>query len=373
MSDFWCPLPWIHRFVQTDGIKTCCQGIMVEQTSITDFSNSTLLKEVKQAILNNEVHPNCRYCSKLEEKGIVSTRLEAVKDFKDYTAFTIPDEVEYLDLRYSNLCNFSCRTCEPSFSSSIVREIENNPNIIKWYNRPNSKKNQYNSIADDLNTILPNIKRLNFTGGEPLLIKENLLILEKLNQSDCAIQITTNASVINPAWFNALKKFNNVHWTVSIDGIEKTAEYIRYGTVWETVDKNIQTIMSLGHSVAFNTVLSAYSVLDLARLVEYFIKLKQKFNGPFEQWFHICSNPIYLSPAALSKNLQDIANIQIEQSINLLKTVTDNPISSIQTLEATQQLLNTSSIENINNFFEYTKDLDNIRNQQFNNLLIERS
>lgn len=365
MSDFWCPLPWIHQFVQSDGIKTCCQGTQIEQTTVSNFTNSKLVKEVKAHILENKVHKNCTGCASLESKGFPSTRTSAVDHYRDYTALNIPDKTEYLDLRYSNLCNFSCRTCEPAFSSSIANEIVTSPSVSKWYNI-NVKRNSFELVSNDLAKLLPGIKRINFTGGEPLLIKDNLLILDQITDPDCEILITTNASVINPAWMKVLEKFNRVHWTISIDGVGDFAEYIRFGTKWDQVDKNIRHIINTSHSVAFNTVLSAYSVLDIDNLVEYFITLKKQTTNPLEQWFAICEHPSYLSPNALPGELQEIAKQKLKKAIKQLGTVQD--IMHVKdTLLSTLNLLNTSG--DVEKFIKFTEETDAVRNQDFDNLL----
>lgn len=371
-NDSWCPLPWLHQFIQPDGIKTCCQGKQIEKTNPSKFFNSELVVSVRQSILKNEIHQNCTNCFHLENQGFKSIRQESIEFYKDYSINNLPQHgLEYLDLRYNNQCNFSCRTCEPSFSSSIVNEIEKNP-VLKKYYRSVKKENSYDKIADDLIEILPQVKRINFTGGEPVLIKDNLKILEELikhKKFDCEILITTNASVINPQWLTLVKNFTTVHWTVSIDGVESFAEYIRYGTNWNTVKKNIHSILKLGHSVAFNTVLSAYSVLDLDKLVSFFIECKKISQGPLELLFHTCTHPAYLSPAVLDDNLNQIARKKINDAVQLLSSVTDNPEASIQTLKNCLRILNTSNELNRIKFIEFTNDMDQIRNQNFYKLV----
>ena len=371
MNEFWCPLPWIHQFIEPTGIKTCCQGKTKLSLSPLEFSRSAFVNDVKTHLINNQVHDNCQNCHKIEQQGFDSTRLEAVRDYPLITKNHVENKVEYLDLRYSNLCNFSCRTCEPAFSSSIVKELEQQPALHKWYAKA-EKINQYDKIIDDLNTILPTIKKINFTGGEPLLIKENLIILNKLEELklfDCEILITTNASAINLKWLKVLQKFNSVHWTISIDATEKWAEYIRYGTVWPNLIKNIKSIMALGHSVAVNTTVSAYSVLDIDRTVEYFLNLKQYSSGPFEHWFHLCTWPARLSPAVLKNDLAHIARQKLVRAVQLLGADKSNPSHSIETLKNTINLLSTASDELTDDFFKFTKQLDTLRGQNFETLL----
>ena len=195
--------------------------------------------------------------------------------------------------------------------------------------------------------------------------------LEALGLFDCEILITTNASVINPKWLEVLKKFNRIHWSISIDATESWAEYIRYGTVWSTVDENIKTILSLGHSVAFNTTLSAYSILDIDRTVQYFLNLKKNVSTPFEHWFHVCIFPKQLNPSVLKNELAETARKKLNYAVQLLNTIESNPLHSVETLKNLIITLNTSSSELTDNFCEFTQQLDVIRGQSFSTLLRE--
>jgi sulfatase maturation enzyme AslB (radical SAM superfamily) len=319
--------------------------------SPTEFQQSAYINAVKDAIKSNKVPRDCQSCIQLESQGHESIRKIALRDWA-YTIDSVPNELLYLDLRWSNLCNFSCRTCEPGFSSEIAREQQHFP-IHKF-----NTKSQSN-IFDTLS----NLTRINFTGGEPLLIKENIAVLEKLleiGHTNCEILITTNASVINPNIIELIKNFNNVHWTVSLDGVGNTAEYIRNGTVWEQVNENIHSILKLKQSVGFNCVLSAYSVLDLTKLVNYYNTLKSQYSTqPIDLWFHLCEYPLELNPCALPEHLRIRAIAELERSIPLV------PPNQAKILLAVIESLNTVSGDQ-EKFVAFTQHLDHKRSQDFN-------
>jgi len=357
MSKFFCPLPWIHQFIQPNGIKMCCSSNTVHDLSLKDFKNSKYLQDIKKTISKGTAPTDCRNCVNNENKGYASTRTLALNDW-NYTLETVPDQLLYLDIRWSNLCNYSCRTCEPEFSSEIARE----QNIIPVH-QFNHKIKQ--DLIDQLNTV----KKINFTGGEPLLIKENIELLEKLislGRHDCEILITTNGSVINHRILDIIKKFQTVHWTLSIDSVDRTAEYIRNGTDWPAVEQNIHMILSLKNSVALNTVLSAYSVLTIDKLVNFFCELKKKYKDqPLELWFAVCDHPKELNPLSLPFELKKVARKKLESAIDTLRTVLDNPDRSIQTLESLHKNLTNQNSGNGADFFKFTNHLDNLRNQNF--------
>lgn len=336
----------------------CCSSSTKFNVTPVEFNQSTYIAGVRAAIANGQVPADCRSCVYAESQGFSSTRTLALADW-NYDASTVPSEILYLDLRHSNLCNFSCRTCEPAFSSEIAREQG-----LPIIHLENTK------VKTDVQNLLPTVKRINFTGGEPLLIKENIQVLERLielGNTNCEILITTNGSVMNPKILDLVKQFTSVHWTISLDAVENQAEYIRNGTNWDKLCTNLHSIMTLNHSVGINCVISAYSILGLSNLIEFFKKLKQQYPAqPLELWFNVCESPKFLNPANLTETLKSIAFTELEQSINILKQIESNPPRSLATLMALQNSLKDVIINTNTQFEDYTKELDSIRNQNFN-------
>lgn len=365
MSDFFCPLPWIHQFIQADGIKICCSSKIKLKLSSEDFANSDYVNTVKNQFKQGIIPEGCLACKANEQKGYTSTRTLALNDW-NYNIDTVPDRIEYLDLRWSNLCNYSCRTCNPTFSSEIAREISDNPNLIKYYYKSNDI-HIFNNI--NINGILSTIKRINFTGGEPLLIKENIYVLEQLivlGNINCELLITTNGSIMNPKLLFLIKQFANVHWTVSIDAVKNQAEYIRNGTKWKQLSTNLHDILLLNHSVGINCVLSSYSILGLSRLVEFFADLKIQYTDQsLELWFSICDYPSFLNPLNLTVSFKEHALNEMSQAIKLLQLIDNNPTRSLDTLVSLYNNLKDAPLTENKQFISYTKELDLIRNQNF--------
>jgi hypothetical protein len=109
-------------------------------------------------------------------------------------------------------------------------------------------------------------------------------------------------------------------------------------------------------------------MLDLGNLLEYFKDLKSIYNNqPLELWFSICELPNFLSPMSANDQMKTQALSELSKSIDILAGL-DNPIRSIQTLESLQKNLKESIINKTtyDKFVNYTRDLDQIRNQNFN-------
>jgi uncharacterized radical SAM superfamily Fe-S cluster-containing enzyme len=369
MSKVWCALPWIHQFITTTGIKTCCASIKEVDCSPIEFKNSDYLKEVKTKLLNDQPHSQCKMCYDLENQGFTSIRQETQRNYPHYTKDNIPNEIEYLELRYNNLCNFSCKMCSPDFSSSIGKLVDNNPKLTSFYYRNIPRQNKFDQIYKNIESNLSNIKKINFAGGEPLLNKDNIKILKKLielKNTDCEICIITNASALNPEWVELVKHFRKTHWTISVDGVGPVGEYIRVGTNWKNLENNIHTILELDQSVAINTTLSAYSVLDLLNTVKFFVSLKQIRTNQLEQWFGLCQFPVYLQPSLLYGQYAQKSRTQLEKSIELLSTIQENPKRSLIELQNVLDSLETQNNKNnVKQFIEYTKIMDQVHNMSF--------
>jgi len=90
--------------------------------------------------------------------------------------------------------------------------------------------------------------------------------IENNTAKDIVLDVTTNATKIHPRFFGLAKKFKHLLLTVSMDGIGKTYEYVRYPADYNTVYKNIVTynefVKSLGgeSSMVFNFVLQVWNL-----------------------------------------------------------------------------------------------------------------
>ena len=81
------------------------------------------------------------------------------------------------------------------------------------------------------------LKEVYLTGGEPMMVKHLPMLLERLDSS-VMIRFNTNGTIYNPKLEKLLKRFDVVNMAVSIDAIGKRAEYIRYGSDWNTIETN---------------------------------------------------------------------------------------------------------------------------------------
>ena len=169
--------------------------------------------------------------------------------------------------------------------------------------------------------------------------------------------------MIDDKFLSYAKKFAKLHITVSLDAVGEPAEYIRYGTVWKTVDANIQKILNLKCSVMINSVISAYSIVHLESLVDYIIAHEQ---DEYSADMCICTMPMHLNPCVLPKNSRNkLINIT-ERCISKLSASPrfEDYSDSLLVLDGLKQQL-TKVFLSSDKFLEHTNTLDSIRKQKY--------
>lgn len=315
----FCAAPWSGLFYHTDSARICCaHRTFVANTSIQNFQQMKFIREVRQSFLNDEKHPTCSQCWSLEEHGMESVRkyISMQCSSVDSKSVTLDSAytVDYLELRDGNLCNMSCIMCGPNDSSMIQTEIESHPKLKKIYGGYTNVIFNKNKISDErwaeLYAIAPTLKSLMLTGGEPMLSKNFKKYLQYIldhGRDDIHLHISTNASVINETLINIFKQIKNFTMGISVDGVDATAEYHRYGCNWESVRNNIDEFIKLPADIAIGTTITAISILDISNLVKYLISLHQK--NPHLNLSWRCSTNLsytWLSGVAKERALEEI-------------------------------------------------------------------
>ena len=332
--------------------------------SPSEYYNSKWLASLKQEFLDGKQPERCNSCWIKERQGLKSIRNHFTERFT-FSAQT----TKHLELRESNLCNFACRMCNPTDSVKIEREIEEYPELSRFY-QPNTSSNITDENWLQVLDVSLGLKSLYLTGGEPMLMKRYYDLLDHLiehgRNEDIDLRIYTNCSVYNPVFIDKLNQFKNVTLKLSIDAVGKTAEYQRYGTQWKTVRANIFKFLELPVSLGIHSTITAYSVLDMASLADFFVEVKnyKKLNAKLTKFnAHVARIPTGLDYANLNIELRAKAIVEIDRAVEKLS---DNFFSIyVKELKALRKQLIERRDCNHQLFVNMTKALDKARNQSF--------
>lgn len=366
-KEFFCPAPWNSMYQQGNNASPCHANRNNFGLSPKEYFESDFLRSVKDDFLNGRVPPSCIACHDREKLGIKSTRQSVFKSRSggmlnyDRDSFTLDSNhaIRRLEIRTTNLCNFKCRMCNEDSSSEIARE--NGRAEPVYYSSEKVIKELKEMTLDDLRVLC-------LTGGEPMLIKEYYdfldLLIEKNFSDKISVELFTNCSVYNPLFIERLKQFNEVRFVMSIDGVGKTAEYQRKGTVWETVEKNIYNfvVMPEPFQLFFNTAISSYVLLDASSLAKFLMKL----HGMNDTIKTKCYSTIY--PEALHFVNMDLESKKraIEQIDMACEILTPSNFDIItKEFRNIKRILIENEPKDPNLFINYTRILDRKRNERF--------
>lgn len=275
VNPYFCPMPWTGLMYNFDGkVKNCIRS--VENMPIGNIKNTPIEQIVageensnrQKDIINQKSIPSCQPCYDLEhgKKGfdIISDRVFYIRELKKLPVETYQPgnfNLQTIDVRWSNLCNFACVYCNARFSSKWANELMIDTTVPTDEQKENFKQHIYNHAST--------LKHVYLAGGEPLLMKENLELLQRLDP-DVQLRINTNLSKVDTRVFEEVCKFKNVHWTVSVESIEDEFEYIRYGGKWQDFMDNLNVIKQLNHKITFNMLHFMLNYDSIFGCVDYF-------------------------------------------------------------------------------------------------------
>lgn len=392
-SETFCMLPWVHMHAFPDGrAYPCCLADYwhpvgdLRKNTMAEVWNQEPYKKIRINMLNEVPSKECAKCYEQERNGFFSMRNDANRNYGHHIKEvehthddgTNPDfKIRYWDVRFSNLCNFRCRSCGPIFSSNWYNDH------VKLYNRVpdvlgrDMARVEYTTGDEDgmlaqMEPHIPYLEQVYFAGGEPLIMKEHYYLLEKLieaGKTDVRIQYNTNFSELaykNKHVFEYWKHFPNVSVGASLDAMGARAELMRKGTVWDQAVENRRRMMSEVPHVDFYisatiSVMNVLHVLDLHRewTKQGFIKAKD-FN------VNVCQGPEWYRMDILPKDFkQNVVIPAYEKHIEWLEPL-DDLKRAVNGFRSTVNFLNGPDKSNVwPQFVEEVKKLDTIRNEDF--------
>lgn len=315
----FCPMPWTGLMYNMDGkVKNCIRSAgtigNICDNSIEEILAGPTNLHTQTQILSGDPAPNCHTCYDLERGkkrlDIISDRVFYMRELKSVPFDTYQPghhDLRTVDARWSNLCNFACVYCSPEFSSRWASELG-----VQLGKPTESQTGQFKSYVLDRAAQLQHVY---LAGGEPLLMKENLELLEVLQRDnpDVTLRINTNLSRADTRVFDAVCGFKNVHWTISVESMGQEFEYIRWGGSWPDFKRNLDIVRKLDHKISFNMLYFLLNFRSIFDCVDYLSALGFHANS-----FVIGAllSPLYLNVRHLPKTVLESLQSLLENRIN---------------------------------------------------------
>ena len=251
-------------------VKPCCAWIYDQKWKIdheigkVDLTTWHQSKEIVDArnLLAQDIWPDhCRSCQTLENQNQTSMRINGNHSQKDFA----PGDIS-LEIRPGSTCNFACQTCWPE-ASSRVAEFHRQAGILPIQSLDSK------AIKDFawLDSIKHRVRETVVLGGEPFYDKNCQRFLAWAAENlQGQLLMFTNGSSIDYDWLELYR--GKVILIFSLDAVGAPAEYIRFGTCWNTVLENFQRCLDLDHvEIRANITVSVYNILYLEPLLDLLI------------------------------------------------------------------------------------------------------
>lgn len=381
-NNTFCPVPWKELSATPSGtVRLCCSG--VQDANISKYENGSVAKltddlqtawntnffqDVRSKMLSGSHVNACENCYRQDKAGIKSAKTAWLEKYPNLinenlsTTINI-DQVELLDLRLGNMCNLRCRMCDPYSSSAWMAEWRDlgalvpQPDDKNWLRLEKNNWPQDPRVWEQLKKVVPALRVVRLTGGEPFLVTANKEFLKYCIESGHAAHIELNYSTNGTVWDNDLpelwKHFERVNVKVSVDGLYEVNDYIRTPSRFEQVIRNIEKMQELKVSVSIACTVQIYNIFQISELINFFRNKNLFVKLDFVQDpSHLALNVL---PADLSLKAKEILQKEL----------------AYPGVEALINLLDSSKASQWNHFISYTKKLDQLRDQSISKVVPE--
>jgi hypothetical protein len=348
--DTMCLAPWTHTYLspQTER-RLCCASREPAQNfeqyidtsagtgqyipiTLEQHWNSDHMKSVRRRMMAGETLPECEVCnSKLLNTSVYRSyfdhlfghKLEEIYASTDASGTTSMAPVSW-DYRFSNLCNFKCRTCGDMLSSAWETEQKTH-NMVDLSNSKNNwmRPNIRGQISQFQDTQIEKefsdaveqhrVEEIYWVGGEPLMYEQHWRYMQRIVELGDGGRVyaryNTNLSRVD---FRGCNLYSDIldhvrDWQIcaSIDGTGAIGEYIRTGLSTALFVKNFEQgllhqrnrrQMRLDFTLTLPGMFEVNSIQAMAR--NYNVDLLSKVIFSFDP-------SIVMSPLALPRTLLD--------------------------------------------------------------------
>jgi len=270
--DKFCVLPWISIEASPIGtVRPCCladdeivdnngEKFQLATADFADIQNSHHMRDLRGDFLAAKKPQTCRKCWNEERSGRTSKRMHTLDRLKhvlkDQEWTTDAKPLMFLDLKLGNICNLKCRICG-SWSSSQFASEE-----IAWLPREEQKSShayqmlragawpkENTQFWTQIDSVLSDIRYIEFTGGEPFMIEQHFDMLQGIVDRGIAGQVEIHYNTNGTQWPergpDIWRHFKTVEVAFSIDDVGARFDYQRTNADWAVVLDTITSFQYL--------------------------------------------------------------------------------------------------------------------------------
>ena len=331
--------------------------------------NTNIKKQARKEMLEGKRPSECDYCWNIEDtpgshfsdRHLKSNDVWALPHFNEIKEMPWDADVNpsYVEVSFSNVCNFKCAYCAPHISSKWMEEIKqygpyptlykfNNLEWVEQAKQTPIPHNQYNPYVEAFWKWWPelynDLHTFRITGGEPLLSKDTFKVLDYIIENpnpNLELGINSNLGVPNEIYNKFIEKLKiigrenklkKITIFTSVDTAGLQAEYIRYGLNYNNMMDNLDYLLDCKIPNLKTTVMCTFNALSITnynQLLKNISDLRIKHYAP-DIGRHMPINldiPYLRHPEHLSVQILTQEYLEmVEKSIQYMKTLDEEKI-----------------------------------------------
>jgi organic radical activating enzyme len=363
-KDLFCNIPWYELHINHDGSYDLC-GCMtslitntadaaewnIKNYPVAEYWQSRRIRDERLNKMGNTPNPACGVCQHQDQIGNHSKRIkENLKsvifyDRNFYKSFeqsphraafeysvandgaTVTKPVSY-HLSLGNECDLACVMCSPGTSFKVAQAHK----AVGWIQdarRLNWTDDQQvwdNFCQTLLNTDLVS---LHIIGGEPTINKRFMQLIDLFvdnNRTNFSFSFTTNCMHRIDHLWDKLSSFKRVEIGMSVETVNSSNNYIRYGSDIDTILNNIMHFKDTApKNVAFviRTVPTFLTINYYDQLIDWCLEHDFLLNSYF------ATNPAWQQIRLLPDNLKNSLRTKFQLQLERFKLVDNNCVKSL--------------------------------------------
>jgi hypothetical protein len=331
----FCPFPYATTDVRRNGNNPkkmdiiCCCNVDMEKTTLGP--NEDPFQEIKLSMESGQLPTACYRCINEESNGGQSERIRGILSLgPDEFPFDPNRNMEFR-IKFSNLCNLSCRSCTPFDSTTYAKVTGHTENTYLTQD--------VTEIDEYWEFIIANIYRkietckffhLWLIGGETLLQPGVFKLLKWAIDQGLAdrigIKLSTSLSVnISEQLLGYFNQFHSIWFGMSIDSVGDNYQYVRWPVKFEKVENNLLRMLEFkkNYNKKFNFSLDpVFSLNNIFYIKEYL--------DYWNQWFDAHESIIFLNTTLVERTSHlDIQALPVQYRSalgSILQECVDHPI-----------------------------------------------
>ncbi|MGZ3806973.1 MAG: twitch domain-containing radical SAM protein [Bacteriovorax sp.] len=330
VSPSFCLAKWFQVTLHLqNGHNHSCHHPNTHQTTLKELKddpsslhNTQLKKLVRKQMLEGARPAECEYCWKIEDTPGEHFSDRHIKSNDEWAGPFFGEAIDagfekninpkYLEVSFSNSCNFKCAYCLPHISSSWMKELKQYGEYqtsSKHHSYAHLERAGKMPIADaSLNpyviafwewwpSLYKDLKTLRITGGEPFMVPDTYRVLDYVadnSNSELSLAINSNLGTEQRLIDRAVetigkimdsKNVKDITIYTSLDTWGEQAEYIRHGLNMDLFLRNLYYILEKLPEVQI-TFMCTYNLLSISSFrpfLEFILDLKKNFKKNYSQ------------------------------------------------------------------------------------------